>query len=198
MTRIKLPSDVRRAATVEAVIALAAESNPADITTAQIAAYMGVTQGALFRHFSDKQAVWLAVMGWTSDTLLARIDAVDGATPTDKLQAIFAAHVEFVVEHTGVPRILFGELQRDAGAPGKVRVRALMSGYRSRVLGLLELAKAQGQIKEKADCAAAATMFLSMVQGLVMQAMAADDFTTMPALSSRLFEVFLDGLRGTK
>lgn len=198
MTRIKLPADVRRAATVEAVIALAATSNPADITTAQIAAYMGVTQGALFRHFSDKEAVWLAVMGWTSDTLLARIDAVDGATPTDKLQAILAAHVEFVVEHTGVPRILFGELQRDADAPGKARVRALMSGYRSRVLGLLELAKAQGQIDEKADCATAATMFLGMVQGLVMQAMAADDFTTMPAISSRLFEVFLNGLRGAK
>ena len=183
MTRIKLPADVRRAATVEAVIALAAKANPADITTAQIAAYMGVTQGALFRHFSDKEAVWLAVMGWTSDTLLARIDAVDGATPTDKLQAILAAHVEFVVEHTGVPRILFGELQRDADAPGKARVRALMSGYRSRVLGLLELAKAQGQIDEKADCATAATMFLGMVQGLVMQAMAADDFTSTPAIS---------------
>ena len=198
MTRTKLPADVRRAATVEAVIALATTTNPADITTAQIAAYMGVTQGALFRHFSDKEAVWLAVMGWTSDTLLARIDAVDGATPTDKLQAIFAAHVEFVVEHTGVPRILFGELQRDADAPGKARVRALMSEYRSRVLGLLELAKTQGQIDEKADCAAAATMFLGMVQGLIMQAMAADDFTTMPVLSSRLFEVFLDGLRGAK
>ncbi len=73
-----------------------------------------------------------------------------------------------------------------------------MSGYRSRVLGLLELAKTQGQIDEKADCAAAATMFLGMVQGLVTQAMAADDFTAMPALSSRLFEVFLDGLRGSK
>lgn len=198
MTRKKLPADVRRAATVEAVIALAAATNPADITTAQIAAYMGVTQGALFRHFSDKEAVWLAVMDWTSDTLLARIDGVSGATPTDRLQAIFAAHVEFVVEHVGVPRILFGELQRDADAPGKARVRALMSGYRSRVLGLLELAKAQGQIDEKADCAAAATMFLGMVQGLVMQAMAADDFTTMPATSARLFEVFLDGLRGAK
>lgn len=196
MTRTKLPADVRRAATVEAVIALAATTNPADITTAQIAAHMEVTQGALFRHFPDKQAVWLAVMDWTSDTLLARIDGVTGATPTDRLQAIFFAHVDFVVEHVGVPRILFGELQRDAHAPGKARVRTLMNAYRSRVLGLLELARAQGEIDEKADCAAAATMFLGMVQGLVMQAMAADDFTNMPAISSRIFELFQDGLRG--
>ncbi|HMU21498.1 MAG TPA: TetR family transcriptional regulator, partial [Sphingorhabdus sp.] len=99
---------MRRAVTVEAVIALAAKTNPADITTAQIAAHMGVSQGALFRHFADKQAVWTAVMDWTADTLLARFDAVTGATPVDRLRAIFTTHIAFVVEHVGVPRILFG------------------------------------------------------------------------------------------
>jgi len=195
MTRTKLPADVRRATTVEAVIALAATTNPADITTAQIAAHMGVTQGALFRHFPDKQAVWAAVMDWTADTLLARIDAVSEDKPIDRLRTIFAAHIGFVVEYVGVPRILFGELQRDGNAPGKVRVRALMNGYRSRVVSLLDQAKAQGQINAQTDSTAAATLFLGMVQGLVMQAMAADDFATMPQISKGLFELYLDGVR---
>lgn len=197
MYQTKLPAEMRRAVTVEAVIALAAKTNPADITTAQIAAHMGVSQGALFRHFTDKQAVWAAVMDWTADTLLARFDAVTGATPVDRLRAIFTTHIEFVVEHVGVPRILFGELQRDGDAPGKVRVRALMGGYRNRVMGLLELAKTQGLIKETTDCSAAATMFLGMVQGLAMQAMAADDFNSMPAISVRLFDLYLEALGAT-
>ncbi len=194
MTRTKLPADMRRAATVESVIVLAASTNPADITTAQIAAHMGVTQGALFRHFADKQAVWAAVMDWTADTLLARIDASAGTTPVDTLQAIFAAHVDFVVGHTGVPRILFGELQRGGDTPGKMRVRALMAAYRGRVMHLLDLAKAQRQIDAHTDTAAAATLFLGMVQGLVMQAMAAGDFSTMPAMSKGLFAIYRDGL----
>lgn len=103
MYQTKLPAEMRRAVTVEAVIALAAKTNPADITTAQIAAHMGVSQGALFRHFTDKQAVWTAVMDWTADTLLARFDAVTGATPVDRLRAIFTTHIAFVVEHVGVP-----------------------------------------------------------------------------------------------
>ncbi len=180
--------------TVEAVIALTAKTNPTDITTAQIAAHMGVSQGALFRHFADKQAVWAAVMDWTADTLLARFDAATGATPIDSLRAIFTTHIEFVVEHVGVPRILFGELQRDGDAPGKARVRALMAGYRDRVISLLDQAKTQGLIKETTDCPAAATMFLGMVQGLAMQAMAADDFDSMPAVSLRLFDLFLHAL----
>lgn len=194
MPQTKLPADLRRAATVEAVIALAAITNPADITTAQIAAQMGVTQGALFRHFADKQAVWAAVMDWTADALLARVDAACGRTPLDKLQAIFLAHIEFVVEYAGVPRILFGELQRGRDAPSKARVRALMAEYRSRVMQVLEVAKAQGQISARTDLAAAATLFLGMVQGLVMQAMATDDFAAMPAVSAELFAFYRNGL----
>ena len=194
MPRTKLSADARRAATVETVIGLAAATNPADITTAQIAAQMGVTQGALFRHFADKQAIWAAVMDWTATTLLARFDAVTGVTPIERLRAMFATHIDFVVTHPGVPRILFGELQRDGDALGKMSVRALMAAYRERVTNLLTEAKAQSLIAETVDIPAAATMFLGMVQGLAMQAMAASDFTTMPAVSGRLFDLYLDGL----
>ena len=194
MPRTKLSADARRAATVETVIGLAAATNPADITTAQIAAQMGVTQGALFRHFADKQAIWAAVMDWTATTLLARFDAVSGVTPIERLRAMFATHIDFVVTHPGVPRILFGELQRDGDAQGKMCVRALMAAYRERVTNLLTEAKAQSLIAETVDIPAAATMFLGMVQGLAMQAMAASDFTTMPAVSGRLFDLFCDGL----
>jgi AcrR family transcriptional regulator len=194
MPRTKLSADARRAATVETVIGLAAATNPADITTAQIAAQMGVTQGALFRHFADKQAIWAAVMDWTATTLLARFDAVTGVTPIERLRAMFATHIDFVVTHPGVPRILFGELQRDGDAQGKMCVRALMAAYRERVTNLLTEAKARSLVAESVDISAASTMFLGMVQGLVMQAMAASDFTTMPAVSGRLFDLYLDGL----
>ena len=194
MPRTKLSADARRAATVETVIGLAAATNPADITTAQIAAQMDVTQGALFRHFADKQAIWAAVMDWTATTLLARFDAVTGVTPIERLRAMFATHIDFVVTHPGVPRILFGELQRDGDAQGKMCVRALMAAYRERVTNLLTEAKTRSLVAERVDISAASTMFLGMVQGLVMQAMAASDFTTMPAVSGRLFDLYLDGL----
>ncbi|HLT03383.1 MAG TPA: TetR family transcriptional regulator, partial [Pseudomonas sp.] len=51
-----LPADERRTLTVEAVVQLAGASNPSEITTAAIAQHMGVTQGALFRHFPSKDA----------------------------------------------------------------------------------------------------------------------------------------------
>ena len=50
-----LPADERRVVTVETVINLAATTNPTDITTSAIAARMGLTQGAIFRHFPTKR-----------------------------------------------------------------------------------------------------------------------------------------------
>ncbi len=46
-----LSSERRREMTVETVVDLAAEQNPADITTGAIAKRMGVSQGALFGTF---------------------------------------------------------------------------------------------------------------------------------------------------
>ena len=57
-----LPADERRAVTVESVVALAGSQNPSEITTAAIAKHMNLTQGALFRHFPNKEAIWQAVM----------------------------------------------------------------------------------------------------------------------------------------
>ncbi len=69
-----LPADQRRAVTVDAVVQLAATRNPNDITTAAIAKHMHLTQGALFRHFPSKDAIWQAVMEWVAERLLTRID----------------------------------------------------------------------------------------------------------------------------
>jgi TetR/AcrR family transcriptional regulator len=69
-----LPAEERRAATVEAVIELAAGHDPGEITTTAIAQHMNVTQGALFKHFPTKDAILAAVMTWVADRLLNRVD----------------------------------------------------------------------------------------------------------------------------
>jgi TetR/AcrR family transcriptional regulator len=190
MNRPYLSADLRRAETVAAVVQLAASHDPAAMTTSQIAAAMGVSQGALFRHFPDKQSIWLAVLEWTSAELDARFDALPAAAPLDRLAAMVDAHVAFVVAQPGVPRILFGELQRAGDTPTKAIVRRLMAGYRQRVADELVVARSDGAIPADTDIDAATMLFLAMVQGLVMQALAMDDFSTTAAMARRLFARF--------
>jgi len=191
-----LPADERRAATVEAVIDLAAEQNPSDITTAAIAQRMGLTQGALFRHFSTKDAILQAVMAWVTQRLLARVDkAAEGAaSPLAALEAIFMAHVDFVSQHPGVPRMLFGELQRPGETRPKQTVQTLVHHYRERLQRLLEEGKSQGELDPELDAEAAAILFIGAIQGLAMQSLLAGDLARIRRDAAGAFSIYRRGI----
>ena len=172
-----LPAAERRAATVEAVVGLAAGQNPDGITTAAIAGRMNLSQGALFRHFPNKEAIWLAVMEWVAGELLTRVDwaAKDITSPVAALEAMFMTHIDFVARHPGVPRILFSELQHPRETPAKRTVRSLSKQYGERLRLLIEAGKSQGELAADIDPGTAVTMFIGIVQGLVMQSLIAGD-----------------------
>lgn len=187
-----LPADERRAVTVEAVLELAAHQNPSDITTTAIASHMGVTQGALFRHFPSKEAILESVMDWVADRLLARIDkAAHGAPgPLEALDAMFMAHVAFFVEHPGVPRMLFGELQRaEMTAPKRMALK-MLHRYRERLVTVIEDGKASGQLSPVINTASVSTLFIGMIQGLVMQSLLAGDVQLIRKEAPGVFSLF--------
>ena len=191
-----LPAEQRRAVTVEAVIELTAEQNPGDITTAAIARRMNLTQGALFRHFPSKDAIWQAVMEWVAERLLQRVDrAIQAAeSPLPALEAVFMTHIEFVVAHPGVPRLLFGELQRAEDTPAKRMARTLMSAYRKRLSGLIDAAKLRGEVAKEIDTAAASLTFIGSIQGLVMQSLLSGRAAQMRADAPVVFAIYRRGI----
>ncbi len=201
----KQATELRQAGLVEAALHLASQHSPMDITTADLAKVVGITQGAVFRHFPSKEAIWLAVMNWTAQTLMTRLHAAAdstcanalAATPLAALQAVFHAHVEFVVQNPGVPRIIFQELQHSQDTPLKARVRGVMQQHRALVMGLLHRAHAQGLLSPDADLHAAATLLLGSVQGLIMQHMLMGQDTTLREQATGVFDIFLRGITAT-
>jgi len=193
-----LPADQRRAVTIETMIALAAEQNPSEITTSAIAERMNLTQGALFRHFPTKDDMWQSVMEWVAERLLARIDkaARGAASPLAALEAMFMAHLEFVARHPGIPRMLFGELQRAKDTPAKRMVRTLLTEYAQRLHTLLQQGKDQGEIAPEVDVKAAATLYIGTIQGLIMQSLIAGKIAQTRSVAPGVFTIFVRGLRG--
>lgn len=192
----RCPADERKKVTVEAVIELAAEQNPGEITTAAIAKRMNLTQGALFRHFPSKDAIWQAVMDWVAERLLGRIDkAIQSASsPLAALEAIFMTHIDFVTLHPGVPRMIFGELQRAGDTTTKKMVRTMLSRYGDRLRLLIEQGKSQAEVAPEVDTAASVTLFIGMIQGLVMQSLLADDIHRMRLDAPGVFGAYRSGV----
>ncbi len=194
-----LPADERRAVTVESVVELASIQNPSKITTAAIAKHMNLTQGALFRHFPNKDAIWQAVMEWVAERLLARIDrSIQGIeSPLAAMEAMFMSHIEFVSEHPGVPRIIFGELQHTESTAAKRMVQTLIQRYSERLYPLIDKAKDSGELPLSLDNEAAATLFIGTIQGLVMQSLLLGDVGRMQHDAPRVFAIYQRGIRST-
>lgn len=197
MTARHLPADERRKLTVETVLALAAEQNPSEITTAAIAGRMRLTQGALFRHFPTKEALWTAVMEWVAERLLQRVEraVAEAPGPLAALASMFLAHVGFVVEHPGVPRMMFGELQRaQASAPTRM-AQTLIRRYGERVRALLVAGQAAGEIAADIDVDVATTLFIGTIQGLVMQSLLAGDGGRIQREAPGVLALYLRAIR---
>ncbi|MEY2687301.1 MAG: hypothetical protein RL375_1499 [Pseudomonadota bacterium] len=192
----RLPTEERQLTIVAAAIELARDASPALITTADIAAAVGLTQGAVFKHFPSKEAIWIAAMQWVRDTLISGLDGAARAehTPVLALGAVFRAHVEFAIAHPGVPRFIFHELQRPADSAAKQEVRALLHTYRTLLMRLLGDSVRAGQVSADLDQESAATLFIGIVQGLVMQSMLTGQPAAMRGQGDRVFALYLRGI----
>jgi len=191
-----LPADERRVATIETMVDLAATTNPGDITTTAIATRMGLTQGALFRHFPTKDAILEGVVEWVVERLMARVDtaATSTTSPLASLEMVFMAHIDFVVAHPGVPRIIFGQLQRAEQTVAKRTVQAMLLRYARRVSALLTDAQRCDEVDQLLDVEAAATLFIGTIQGLVMQSLIHGDVPRIRLDAPRVFRIYRRGI----
>ena len=194
--KTRLSAEERQQEIVHAVLVLATANSPDAITTQAIAQHIGLTQGAVFRHFPSREAIWLAVIDWLEQNLGDAIaTALDTAcNPVEGLQRLFNAHVAFIAAHPSAPRLVFNEMQKPADNPVKQRVRGLLDRYRQRVTALLAQAKTLALVDPALDETAAATLFIGTIQGLVMQSLLAGDPRGLPAAAERLLPLYLRGI----
>ena len=195
--RKRLGADERREEIIRVTLELAAQQGVDDVTTQDMAQAMGLTQGAVFRHFPSKDAIWLAVMQWVRDRLMTVLGraAAQGHDPLDALQRMFFAHIDFIAGHPAIPRVLMSEHLHGRSPVLRQLVTEIMLGYEAKIAGLLADAQAQGLARADLDAHAAATLYIGMIQGLVLQTSILRSQRTLAAEAARTFPIFLQAIR---
>jgi AcrR family transcriptional regulator len=96
---------------INALLELAYEIGPDRLTTSDIAARIGVTQGTVFRHFKNKDELWVAAIrkvtdglksAWTENLLLSKeVDA------KQRVARLVRCQLELIQNTPALPLILF-------------------------------------------------------------------------------------------
>jgi AcrR family transcriptional regulator len=80
-----------------------------------VARKAGVSPGAPYHHFANKQALLAAVAKEGFTTLNQALDAQTHANPEDRLRAVAGAYVSFAIAHAGHYRVMFEPQLIDVG-----------------------------------------------------------------------------------
>src|SRR5574340_937745 len=101
----------RRTQILQTLAAMLQEPQPEKITTAALAARVGVSEAALYRHFSSKAQMYEGLIEFIEQTLfrlIARITA-DIPSPPAHVEAILNMLLNFAAKNPGMTRVLIGE-----------------------------------------------------------------------------------------
>lgn len=169
------PEPARRDQIVAAALDLLAATPLERLTTRAIAAAVGVSQPALFRHFRSREAILQAVVELVRAQLEGEVLALlsppadlPPPSPLAKSAALARTLIGHVVRYPGLPRLLFADLALDAPEL-RVAVRQLVSMQQALVAELVAEAQRQGQVAQSVDPAAASSLFVAMLQGIFLQ-----------------------------
>ncbi|HLO75245.1 MAG TPA: TetR/AcrR family transcriptional regulator [Magnetospirillum sp.] len=97
------------AALVVAAARLIEESGAATLSLREVARLAGVSATAVYRHFTDKEALLAAVAARGFATLVERFEqATSGKPPRDALTAQGLAYIAFAQDHPHLHSLMFG------------------------------------------------------------------------------------------
>ncbi len=165
------------------------------LSTHQLAAELDLTQPALFRHFPSRDALLLAVIDHARRGLEQVAAEVVGAAkgPVDQLQSLGRALLAFAEREPALPRLLFATATPSAG---KVReaLQHIVAMQVSLVAELVRQGQRVGEFDPALDPAAAATLYVGMLQGLILRWELSARRESLPGGFTSVFGLWLRGV----
>lgn len=100
----------RRLQILQTLAAILEEPQAEKITTASLAARVGVSEAALYRHFASKAQMYEGLIEFIEQTLFGLIAKVTAGTPApDQAAAIVTLLLNFSGKNPGMTRVLIGD-----------------------------------------------------------------------------------------
>lgn len=188
-------------ALVAAALEIIGKRGPDAFTVREAAAAVGVTHGAAYRHFADKQALLAAVAeeGYRGLTQkLAKVAQEPNLDPRERLRAHVAAYVEFALERPAHYRVMWGpRLNEDGRFPS---LEAAIADAFSRVTAEIARGQEAGVFREGPSRDLAIGVWISAhgyVELVLRRRLKVKSTKVAVDYFLTLFEPFLDGLART-
>ena len=169
-------STSRKTQILESLAQMLEQSPGGRITTASLAAHVGVTEAALYRHFPSKAKMFEGLIAYIEDSIFLPITEML-EQETDAMQrcsGILRILLEFSEKNPGICRILNGDALAGETDRLRKRIQALFSRLETQIKQVLREAELRQQLRAALPMPILAGMALGMAEGRISQFVRSD------------------------
>ena len=153
------------------------ETSPGQrITTAKLAAEVGVSEAALYRHFPSKARMFEGLIEFIEDTLLSRINLIleNEKESQTRVYNILLLLLAFAEKNPGITRILTGDALQGEQERLRERVQGLFEKLETQFKQVLRERKLREGKAFQSDESTLANFLLAYVEGKMNQFVRSD------------------------
>ena len=194
---VRKTGDERRREILETMLAMAGEEGADRVTTRALAARVGVTEPALYRHFpAGTAAMWRALAGLVGERMQeAWRRALSGReTAPDQLRALIAAQLALMETTPALPPLLFTYALHRDNAALRAGIAEVAGRFHARLEQTIEEGRRHGHLRADIDPDTAAWLLISVVQGTAIRWWLNERSFGLEREGTRILETALNGL----
>ena len=158
------------------------ETSPGQrITTAKLAAEVGVSEAALYRHFPSKARMFEGLIEFIEESLLSRINLIlnDQKDTIQRCQLILQLLLTFAERNPGITRLLNGDALMGENERLRARIHSLFEKIQTHIKQALREKALREDIGFRLDEAMLANLLMAYAEGRIAQYVRSD-FKRLP------------------
>ena len=172
----------RKRQILETLAAMLEDAPDTRITTAKLAAAVGVSEAALYRHFPSKTNMFEALIAFAEEALFTRIGRLseERSGALKQCQGFLRLYIEFCERNPGITRLLTGRALTGESGRLHQQVAQLYERLETQLRQTLREAELREHIRTQIPVTAAANLLMSAAEGRVHQ-YCRSDFRRLPS-----------------
>jgi len=169
MTERRQKTDVRQRQIVSAARKLIVKYGSEHVTVRRVAKEIGVSEGAIYRHFKSKRDVLSLLIDDVENTLIGDIEDYykPGTNVLDALEKVVLSDVSSVEQRKGVSFQVIAEIVSLGDKKLSNKAYDVINEYIKHIKSILSEGVKSGIVRQDIDLDAAASLLFSIIQGLI-------------------------------
>lgn len=188
----KQTTEVRQEQIKRAVLEIIASEGLARLSTRNLAARVGISEGAIFRHFKTKQDIILGIMHDVKTDMVGGMRAAaEQDKPADKrLFELMCAQVKYILKNEGINILLFSEAAHYNDSLLKTELHGILAAQKKILIGVIQDGIKEGLWRSLISVEDAAMLYMGIPISLNMELVLNRRSVNTESFCKRMFFLF--------